>query len=163
MRQGPTAPDDLQVVHRLGVRARPLDLTDQRRQRLASVERAAAAPRDDRLNPGLARAADAVANQVDRGLARDGQRDHLDALGAERAHGGLGARGVSPGHHQDAPGAHGGDRGRQLARGSWAEHDASGGGQLEAQKPPSPGKTLTYFRLERGAAIISATASRQRW
>ena len=51
-----------------------------------------------------------------------------------------------------------------LLKSAGAEEDPGRGGELEAAHYPHPGssgKQLAYFTLERGSAIMSATASRQ--
>jgi hypothetical protein len=152
-----SARHDLEVVERVAA------VAEQRGDRLARVERAAAAEGDHLVAAGGARVGDGCADQRHRRLARDGEARGRQPCGDERGDERVGARRRAA-RHQQGPRPERARDPRHLRDGAGAEHDARRRGDLEgggAHQPVSSGNRFWYFTLVRGSAIMSATASRQ--
>ena len=133
----------------------------QRCDGLAAVQGAAAAEGDDEVclpGPGPG------SSLPDTGEGRftgQGEEGGLEPMGTEQFQQALAAGAIASGHHKGPPTQPLG-QGPRFRQHAHAEDNALGGGELEAHhQPSSPGKTLEYFRADRGSAIMSPTVPAQ--
>nr|WP_276602971.1 hypothetical protein [Nannocystis pusilla] len=157
MDQRTAAADDLEVVERRA------GVAHEGGDRLAGVERAAAADRHHHVAVAGARGRDAALGVGDRGLAGDREHGHREACGAHVLEDRFDAGPVAAGDDEGAAAVLAGDR-ADLGGGADSEDDPRGGRQLERDHhASSAGNTLARRTLVRGLAIIGATASRHCW
>ena len=158
---GASFADDLEVVADRRV------VGEQCGNRLAGVDHATAAERQDDVAPLAPRERRALFHERDGRLGRDTKCRRADMLLAKLIDERLGAS--APAFHDERARAHAGGELRRVVRASFAKDDSRRRGELEvhatslsAWQLPAGGirKTARYFTLRRGSAIIGSTASR---
>ena len=158
LREGMRPADDFEKVEEFA------GVGEQRGNGLGRVERAATAETDDELAPGGARLRDGGHDRLGCRLAVQGERRGGDALGGEQVEQLFSPGRVAAGHHEGAA-AEGAGGGAGFTERAGPEDDPGSGREFEphdgVHQSASAGNTLANFTLERGSAIIGATASRQ--